>query len=192
MNLSDEKKQQILKWLKIACIVFLAVCVIYTIKSLHDQLESTQATVRQLSQDQLKNQTAVKDKLGVSTQDAGRIVKEIQYIQGSNQPPAVSYTIESPSLQSAADTTEKEIKAGISPANSIKADKTIVTPNTDKQKVDVYRVNLNKNHLIGIGGGSYDGDAHGTVLYRAGCVAGIYQRSIHGKQGADLLYVREF
>ena len=56
------------------------------------------------------------------------------------QPPAVTYTVQAPTVQAAADKVTADITQGTSMALQIPARQTLVVPNTSQQKVDVYRI----------------------------------------------------
>ena len=97
-----------------------------------------------LSQDQLKQSAELSKALGIS-QAQGEIAKRL-IAEAQNKPPAIHYITQAPTIEQAAAQVQKEIDAGTSPACAIPADKTIVTANTKDQKVDVYRISLDKAH----------------------------------------------
>ncbi|WP_444498840.1 hypothetical protein [Veillonella seminalis] len=69
-----------------------------------------------------------------------------------------------------------------------KSDKTIVTQNEDAQKVDVYKINLNKSHKIKSGVTAIDNKLYPTVGYQAGKFEGLVHFKDNGIKGASVLY----
>ena len=86
----------------------------------------------------------------------------------------------------------QEIKKG-SPAltneATRKTDRTVVTANTDKQKVDVYKINLRKDHKIKAGLLTADGKVYGGVGFQSGKWEGlVYTRSGRKVEASSLTY----
>ena len=95
-------------------------------------------------------------KLDISQNRRSCWPKELEKANDKEQP-EIRYITRAPTVEQAAVDVKKEVDAGKSPANQIPADKTIVTANTKEQKVDVYRVTLDKaklgfNTLVLVGG----------------------------------------
>ena len=101
-----------------------------------------------ISQEQLKNAEKLAKALDISQSTALALEKKLQEAQ--SKPPAVSYTVQAPTVQQGAVEVKRQIDAGTSPANKVPADKTIVTPNVEEQKVDVYRITMDKPRGIGV------------------------------------------
>lgn len=141
---------------------------------------------------QTTDQGAVKKELGVSDQTAREITREIYHVQSSDTPPAVTYYVQAPDVRAGAEKVAQEIKKG-APAlpeeATRKTDRTVVTANTDKQKVDVYKINLRKDHKIKAGILTADGKVYGGVGFQAGKWEGmIYTRSGRKVDAASLTY----
>ena len=98
--------------------------------------------VAQIDQTHLTDVATLKKALDIQATEAQQLAKELAAAQ--NKPAQIHYVTLAPTVEQAATYVEKEIKAGTSPANQISADKTIVTPNVKDQKVDVYRVTMDK------------------------------------------------
>ena len=98
--------------------------------------------VTQIDQAYLTDVATLKKALDIKATEAQQLAKELEVAQ--NKPAQIHYVTLAPTVEQAATNVEKEIKVGTSPANQIPADKTIVTPNVKEQKVDVYRVTLDK------------------------------------------------
>lgn len=108
-----------------------------------------------MTQEQIKIANELKDKLDISMNNANMLKKEIE--KANNKPPEIRYIVQAATVEEAAKQEEKRIEEGTSPANQIPAHKTIVTPNIKEQKVDVYRITLDKarlgvNALVLVGG----------------------------------------
>ena len=88
----------------------------------------------------------LQQQLDISRKEAEQLKAEI--IRVSARPPAASYYVEAPNTQEAAKIVEKQIKEDRAPVALPPADKTIVTP--QEQKVDVYRITLDKPRGIGV------------------------------------------
>ena len=135
---------------------------------------------------------AVKKELGVSDQTARAITREIYHVQSSDTPPNVTYYVQAPDVQTGAEKVAQEIKKG-SPAlpneATRKTDRTVVTANTDKQKVDVYKIILRKDHKFKAGLLTADGKVYGGVGFQSGKWEGlVYTRSGRKVEAASLTY----
>lgn len=67
-------------------------------------------------------------------------------------------------------------------------DRTAVVENTEKQKVDVYKINLEKPHKIKVGIANVDSKTYATIGLQAGRWEGQYMQSQDGKQGGAVMY----
>lgn len=142
-----------------------------------------------VSTDTLNNSIALSHKLSVSPADAVKIQKEIQIVQ--QKEPVVSYYVQAPDINTAARQTQKAINNHENTLPTVvneKSDKTIVTPNEDAQKVDVYKINLNKSHKIKSGVTVIDNKLYPTVGYQAGQFEGLVHLKDNGIKGASILY----
>ena len=141
---------------------------------------------------QTTDPAAVKKKLGVSDQTAREITREIYHVQSSDTPPNVTYYVQAPDVQTGAEKVAQEIKNGslaLPEEATKKTDRTVVTANTDRQKVDVYKINLRKSHKIKAGVLTADGKTYGGVGFQAGRWEGmVYTRSGRKVEAASLTY----
>lgn len=99
--------------------------------------------------DKLQNTETIQKTLNINKGNAESFHRAIQTSQ-----PNVTYYITSPSIESVAEETEERINRSDESLPRLateKTDRTVVTPNTEKQKVDVYKVNLNKPHKVKVG-----------------------------------------
>lgn len=121
--------------------------------------------------DDSTNSEKMKKALDVDTGTSREITREIERIHDGDVRPVVTYTVEAPTVDAAATETAKAIKEGDArlPAPALEqTDRTVVTPNTDKQTVDVYKINLRNNHKIKAGLLSADGKTYLGAGYQAG------------------------
>lgn len=146
--------------------------------------------VRMNYEDTVKKE-AVKDRLRVDDKSAGQIVRQIERIHDGTTKPNVSYYVTAPNLTTAADRTEQAIRKNdsqIPSAARAKSDRTVVTVDEEKQKVDVYKINLRNNHKIKAGGTYIDGKPYLSIGYQAGRIEGIAHIGSGGMAGGTILY----
>lgn len=127
-----------------------------------------------LTAEQTKDPETVAREVKVSQPAAREIVREIERTSGET--PSITYYVQSPSLDRAAETVQKQIKTRSPEAPSAvlqKSDRTIVTPNEEKQKVDVYKISLRKAHKVKAGMTYLDNHAFLTSGYQAGRWEGL-------------------
>ena len=91
---------------------------------------------------QIKQSAELAKALDISQAQAKKLAAELAVAK--NRDPDIRYIVQAPTVKKAAEQVRKDIDAGKSPANMIPADKTVVTPNIKEQKVDVYRITLDK------------------------------------------------
>lgn len=138
------------------------------------------------------NSEKMKKALGVDTGTSREITRQIERIHDGDVRPVVTYTVEAPTVEAAATETTKSIKEGDArlPAPALEqTDRTVVTPDTGKQKVDVYKINLRNNHKIKAGLLSADGKTYLGAGYQAGRWEGMaYTRDGRGVDAASVSY----
>lgn len=114
----------------------------------------------------LKDEKKIEKTLDVTPKESIEIKRSIE-----SATPNVTYYIKAPDLTTATrDVTHRLKKQDESLPKEIKekTDKTIVTPNKEQQKVDVYKINLRNNHKIKTGIQLYDKKAYPMIAYQAG------------------------
>ena len=130
--------------------------------------------------------------LGVDSGASREITREIERIHDGDARPIVTYTVEAPTVEAAATETAKSIKEGDArlPASALaQTDRTVVTPDLSKQKVDVYKINLRKDHKIKAGLLSAGDKTYLGAGYQAGRWEGmIYTKSGHNIDAASVSY----
>ena len=185
---NDEKTG---KWLKLALFcVLTAFCLLGTYFAVHHVKQPSEATTRMQFPD-TTDKNSVKKDLRVSDGEAAEIVTKIERIHDGTTSPNVSYYVTAPNLTTAADKTERAIRKNdsqIPSAARAKSDRTVVTVDEEKQKVDVYKINLRNNHKIKAGGTYIDGKPYLSIGYQAGRVEGIIHTDGTGVRGCSLMY----
>lgn len=138
------------------------------------------------------NSEKMKKALDVDSGASREITREIERIHDGDARPVVTYTVEAPTVEAAATETAKSIKEGDArlPAPALaQTDRTVVTPDLSKQKVDVYKINLRNNHKIKAGLLSSGGKTYLGAGYQAGRWEGmIYTKSGHSIDAASVSY----
>lgn len=142
-----------------------------------------------LTTEQVKDPDAVAKEVRVSQPAAQTIVREIE--RASGEAPSITYYVQSPNLDRATETTETMIRKNdksLPKAVTAKSDRTVVTPDTTAQKVDVYKINLNKAHKIKTGILFIDGKAYPSVGYQAGRWEGALHLDGQAVKGGTIMY----
>lgn len=154
---------------------FTAVLILAMIIYMHEDGKRATGPVR-VKNEEMKDSDAVQKNLKVDSRAADNISREIRYIDRENVVPAASYVIEAPTIEKAADITTREIKENdpsLPAAATEKTDRTVVATDSQKQKVDVYKINLRNNHKIKAGVLTADGKAYVGIGYQAGRFEGM-------------------
>lgn len=185
---NDEKTG---KWLKLALFcVLTGLCLFGIYFAVHHVKQPSEVTTRMQFSD-TTDKNSVKKNLRVSDREAAEIVTKIERIHDGKTAPNVSYYVTAPNLTTAADKTEQAIRKNdsqIPSAARAKSDRTVVTVDEEKQKVDVYKINLRNNHKIKAGGTYIDGKPYLSIGYQAGRIEGIVHTDGTGVQGGTLMY----
>ena len=134
-----------------------------------------------LAQEQTQDVAALRQQLDISKVNAEALRRQLVEVQAERRAPAVTYYVEAPDVDRAAQVVERQIKDDaptLPRAAREKSDRTVVTPiKTDKdgkalppaeQKVDVYKINLRKDHRIKAGASVVEGRALMSIGYEQG------------------------
>lgn len=186
--IKDEKRAKLVRIALILVLTAFCLGVIYFAVQ-HEKKPVESPTRTRFSDTTDKN--AVKKDLRVSDREAAEIVTKIEHIHDGTTKPNVSYYVTAPNLTTAADKTEQAIRKNDSQiplAARAKSDRTVVTVDEEKQKVDVYKINLRNNHKIKAGGTYIDGKPYLSIGYQAGRVEGIVHTDGTGVRGGTLMY----
>lgn len=202
-----QKMQKMIGWiikhktlLLIAAVAVLLICV-YDIGNRAATKRQAQENPAAVTQEQTQDAKALQQQLDISRKNADALRRELAAAQAGQRAPAATYYVNAPTVERAAQTVEKQIKADdptLPMAAREKSDRTVVTPITkdkdgkdlppDKQKVDVYKVNLRKDHRVKAGATMMDGKAYATVGYEQGRFEALMHFDGTKPRGASVMY----
>ena len=134
-----------------------------------------------MTQEQTQDAERLRAQLDISRANANALQQRLTEVQAAQRAPTTTYYVSAPTVERAAQVVERQIREDdpiLPRAAREKSDRTVVTPITkDKdgkdlpptdQKVDVYKINLRKDHRIKAGASVIDGKALMTVGYEQG------------------------
>ena len=163
--------------------------------------EAEQGKPAVMTQEETQDVRKLKDRLDISTANANALEKRITAIQAGQRAPSTTHYVTAPTVERAATVVERQIRtddAALPMATREKTDRTVVTPITkdkdgkdlpaDQQKVDVYKINLRKDHRIKAGETMIDGKAMMTVGYEQGRFEALAHFDGARCRGATLMY----
>lgn len=175
------------KWAAIGAILLLALAIAAGLVYYYDHQKEEAPKV--LTTEQVKDPDAVAKEVRVSQPAAQTIVREIE--RASGEAPAITYYVQSPTLDRAAETVQRQIetKSPEAPAGvTAKSDRTIVTADKQLNKVDVYKINLLKAHKLKAGMTYVNDKAYLSAGYQAGRWEGLAHFDGSEFQGATVMY----
>ena len=163
------------------------------------QSEAEKPTI--LTQEQTQNAAALRAQLDILRANAQALQKRLTEAQAGQRAPSATYYVTAPTVERAAQVVERQIKedAPILPrAVREKSDRTVVTPITQdkdgkdlspaEQKVDVYKINLRKDHRIKAGASVIDGKALMSIGYEQGRFEALAHFDGRHYKGATVTY----
>lgn len=142
-----------------------------------------------MTQGEATDAKTVEEKAAVSPVESRIISHKIE--RSADTPPVVTYYVQAPTLEKAAAETAKAIEnqsQAIPPAASKKSDRTIVAPDKQLNKVDVYKISLRKAHKLKAGMTYVNDKSYLSAGYQAGKWEGLAHFDVNGFQGATLMY----
>lgn len=175
------------RWAAVGAILLLALIIAACLVYYHDRQKEEAPKV--LTTEQIKDPDVVAKEVHVSQPAAQTIVREIERTSG--EAPAITYYVQSPTLDRAAETVQKQIetKSPEAPAGvTAKSDRTIVTADKQLNKVDVYKINLRKAHKLKSGMTYVNDKAYLSAGYQAGRWEGLAHFDGSEFQGATVMY----
>lgn len=191
MNFPTFDNEKTGKWLKLALFCVLTLFCLLGIYFAVNHVKRPLDEPTQMRFSDTTDRNSVKKDLRVTDKEAAEIVTKIERIHDGKTAPNVSYYVTAPNLNAAADRTEQAIRKNdsqIPSAARAKSDRTVVTVDEEKQKVDVYKINLRNNHKIKAGGTYIDGKPYLSIGYQAGRIEGIAHTDGTGVQGGTVMY----
>lgn len=129
-------------WAKVACVVLALALIGAAGAAAYNWTHREKAQV--MTELQIQQSAELAKRLDISQAQATKLAAELAKAKAENREPDIRYIVQAPTIERAAEQVRKDIDAGKSPANKIPADRTVVTPNTQQQKVDVYRITLDR------------------------------------------------
>ena len=179
-----ERARALVREHKTACLVILCILlagIAYAVgrRSAVEQAATEKPAV--MTQEQTQDTAALRAQLDISRANAQALQQRLTETQAGQRAPTVTYHVSAPTVEQAAQVVERQIKEDsptLPRAVREKSDRTVVTPITqdkdgaplppEKQKVDVYKVNLRKDHRIKAGASVIDGKALMSIGYEQG------------------------
>ena len=182
-------------------LLVLLVGIVYAVgrHSTSEQPAAEKPTV--MTQEQTQDTVALRQQLDISKSNAEALQRRLAEVQAGQRVPAATYYVQAPTAERAAKVVERQIKTDdptLPRAAREKSDRTVVAPITkdkdgkdlpaDQQKVDVYKINLNKAHKIKAGVTQIDTQTYWT----AGVQLGRWEGLVHGQstkvKGGSVMY----
>lgn len=176
---------------KAVAFAVIAVAIIAAITmAIHWDREARRERPVVITQEESRDPEKIEKQLKVTPIESRVITREIQ--RSSDTPPAVTYYVQAPTVQKAAEDTAKQLKSKDKslPVKALeKSDRTIVTPDEQLNKVDVYKINLRKAHKVKTGVSYVYDKSYFTAGYQAGRWEGLTYFDWNGKpKGGSVLY----
>ena len=199
-----ERVKDIITERKTAVLVILLVLLVGITYAVGRYSASEQTAVEKpavLTQEQTQDAAALRAQLDISRANAQALQKRLAEAQAGQRAPTVTYHVSAPNVERAAQVVERQIREDdptLPRAAREKSDRTVVTPITkdkdgkdlppEEQKVDVYKINLNKAHKIKAGASVIDGKALMTVGYEQGRFEALAHFDGSRYKGATVTY----
>lgn len=183
--MSNDKNELV----RIIAITVIAVAVIAAITGaiIYDNSRKSKPVV--MTQQEATTPETVEKKVNVTPVESRIITREIE--RSADTAPAVTYYVQAPNVEKAAAETATAIKKqspNLPAAVTKKTDRTIVTADTARQKVDVYKITLRRAHKLKTGMTYVDNHAYLNAGYQAGRWEGLAHFDSTGFKGATVMY----
>ena len=185
--------------LAILCILLVGIAYAVGRNSASEQTAAEKPAV--LTQEQTQDVKALRSQLDISKSNAEALQRRLADVQAGQRAPTVTYHVTAPTVERAAQVVERQIKEDsptLPRAVREKSDRTVVTPITKdadgkdlppaEQKVDVYKINLRKDHRIKAGASVIDGKVLMTVGYEQGRFEALAHFDGARYKGATVMY----
>ena len=154
-----------------------------------------------MTQGETQDTAALRAQLDISRANANALQKRLAEEQAGQRAPTTTYYVSAPTVERATQVVERQIREDdptLPMAAREKTDRTVVTPITkdkdgkdlpaDQQKVDVYKINLRKDHRIKAGASVIDGKALMTIGYEQGRFEALAHFDGSRYKGATVTY----
>ena len=189
-----ERMKRLVTEHKTACLAILCVLLVgiaYAVGR-HSAADTAAEKPAVMTQEQTQDVRALRAQLDISKSNAETLQRRLAEAQAGQRAPTTTYYVSAPTVERAAQVVERQIKTDdptLPRAAREKSDRTVVTPITKDadgkdlppadQKVDVYKINLNKAHKIKAGITQIDTQTYWT----AGVQLGRWEGLMHGQAG---------
>lgn len=167
----------------------------------HSADQTTAEKPAVMTQEQTQDVKELRNQLDISGRNAADLQRKLADVQRGGQAPSTTYYITAPTVERAATVVERQIRtddAALPMAVREKTDRTVVTPiikdkdgqdlPPDQQKVDVYKINLRKDHRIKAGTSVIDGKALMSIGYEQGRFEALAHFDGSRYKGATVMY----
>ena len=154
-----------------------------------------------MTQVQTQDAAALRAQLDISKSNADALQKRLAEVQAGQRAPSTTSYVSAPTVERAAQVVERQIREDdptLPWAAREKTDRTVVTPITqdkdgkdlpsEEQKVDVYKINLRKDHRIKAGASVIDGKALMSIGYEQGRFEALAHFDGSRYKGATVTY----
>ena len=181
------------------CVVLLGAAYALGRSSASEQTTAEKPAV--MTQEQTQDTAALRAQLDISRANAANLQRRLTDVQRGGQAPTTTYYVSAPTVERATQVVERQIREDdptLPRAAREKTDRTVVTPivedkdgkqlPTEKQKVDVYKINLRKDHRIKAGASVIDGKALMSIGYEQGRFEALAHFDGARYKGATVMY----
>ena len=182
-------------------LIILAVVLSYALGRHTAEEKTTAEKPAVMTQEETQEVKVLRNQLDISRTNAEALRKRLAEVQMGRHTPAATYYVQSPTVERAAQQVERQIKEDsptLPRAAREKSDRTVVTPITqdkdgkelppEEQKVDVYKINLRKDHHIKAGASVIDGKALMSIGYEQGRFEALAHFDGSRYKGATVTY----
>ena len=185
--------------LTILCILLAGIAYAVGRHSASEQPAAEKPTV--MTQEQTQDVKTLRAQLDISKSNAEALQRRLADVQAGQRAPTVTYHVTAPTVERAAQVVERQIREDDPTLPRVareKSDRTVITPITkdadgkelpaEEQKVDVYKINLRKDHRIKAGASVIDGKALMAVGYEQGRFEALAHFDGGRYKGATVMY----
>ena len=163
--------------------------------------EAAQEEPTAMTQEQTQDTERLRAQLDISRASAQALQKRLAEAQAGQRAPTTTYYVSAPTVERATQVVERQIREDdptLPRAAREKSDRTVVTPITQdkdgkdlppaEQKVDIYKINLRKDHRIKAGASVIDGKALMSIGYEQGRFEALAHFDGGRYKGATVMY----
>ena len=185
--------------LVILCLLLVGIAYAVGRQSAPEQTAAEKPAV--MTQEQTQDAAALRAQLDISRANANALQQRLTEVQAAQRAPTTTYYVSAPTVERAAQVVERQIREDdptLPRAAREKSDRTVVTPITkdgdgkdlpaEQQKVDVYKINLRKDHRIKAGASVIDGKALMSIGYEQGRFEALAHFDGGRYKGATVMY----